>query len=252
MVPLSLAPTESDLHSWRRDLGAGFVSWTNGPEMFGTVTDGYWAGLTAIPAADMNIAVVDGNAPEHLAAAIEDIERVGAPATLVLAGAGLAHADALPARWTRVGEMPIMSADLSSLATGPDPRVRPATLRDAPAVAQILTGAFGLASSVTQATVDCILSARAGTTTWVLEDSGVVVSVVVSTRSGDSVGLWCMGTPPTYARRGYARALLSAVLDWAKNDGAVRGLLGATPAGYPLYAATGWQTVERWWIASSA
>lgn len=47
-------------------------------------------------------------------------------------------------------------------------------------------------------------------------------------RSG-RVSVWMMGTPARFARRGYA-------------------LLGATPAGQPLYEATGWRSVDEWQV----
>jgi predicted acetyltransferase len=61
-----------------------------------------------------------------------------------------------------------------------------------------------------------------------------------------------MATPPQHARRGYARALLAAVLHHAREDGATLGLLGATPAGFPLYDATGWSTHETWDLYTDA
>lgn len=36
------------------------------------------------------------------------------------------------------------------------------------------------------------------------------------------------------------------------RDGAEIGLLGATPAGLPLYEATGWRTVEQWRVFTNA
>jgi hypothetical protein len=51
---------------------------------------------------------------------------------------------------------------------------------------------------------------------------------------------WGMSTPPAHARRGYGRAVLDSVLAAGVADGARTGVLGATPAGLPLYEATGW------------
>lgn len=87
---------------------------------------------------------------------------------------------------------------------------------------------------------------------WLLEENGQAVSTVATCLVDDSVSLWAMGTPERFGRRGYARALLAAVLDRARKDGAKLGLLGATPAGQPLYEATGWRTVEDWQIFTNA
>jgi hypothetical protein len=42
------------------------------------------------------------------------------------------------------------------------------------------------------------------------------------------------------------------VLQLAYDDGATLGLLGATPAGLPLYEATGWRTEETWDLYTDA
>jgi GNAT superfamily N-acetyltransferase len=86
---------------------------------------------------------------------------------------------------------------------------------------------------------------------WLLEDPHPV-SCVLSGRVDDTVSLWAMATPPQFGRRGYGRALLDSVVSWAGTDGARIGLLGATPAGLPLYEHTGWTTVEHWHIWTNA
>jgi GNAT superfamily N-acetyltransferase len=86
----------------------------------------------------------------------------------------------------------------------------------------------------------------------VLEDNGDAVSTVLTARVEDTVSLWRMATPPRFARRGHGRALLRAVLHWAAEDGAAVGLLGATPAGEPLYRTTGWSVIESWNICLNA
>jgi GNAT superfamily N-acetyltransferase len=71
-------------------------------------------------------------------------------------------------------------------------------------------------------------------------------------RVRETPSIWAMSTPPAFARRGYARALLASVLDWAKTDGATVGLLGATEPGFPLYESTGWTTFEEWQLYVNA
>jgi len=46
--------------------------------------------------------------------------------------------------------------------------------------------------------------------------------------------------------------LLADVLARARLEGASIGLLGATPAGRPLYDATGWTTLEEWQLFLSS
>ena len=109
-----------------------------------------------------------------------------------------------------------------------------------------MSEAFGLDPEVTVAMAAPLGRPEAGAVFWLLEEDGIARSAVVSCRVDDAVTVWCMSTPPAFARRGYGRALLSTVLDDARGDGATIGLPGATPAGFPLYASTGWRTVEGW------
>ncbi len=46
--------------------------------------------------------------------------------------------------------------------------------------------------------------------------------------------------------QGFGRAVLAHSLLEAMSEGATIGLLGATPAGKPLYDRTGWTTLENW------
>ncbi|MEP6816945.1 MAG: GNAT family N-acetyltransferase [Marmoricola sp.] len=87
---------------------------------------------------------------------------------------------------------------------------------------------------------------------WLLEVDIEAVSTVTTCRVQDTVSVWCMATPTRHARRGYGKALLASVQESAHQDGAVLGLLGATPAGLPLYDATGWQTQETWDLYTGA
>ena len=87
---------------------------------------------------------------------------------------------------------------------------------------------------------------------WLLEDDGDAVSALISGHVDDGVSIWAMSTPARCARRGYGRALLGSVLAHARADGARLGMLGATPAGQPLYEATGWRTVEEWELVTNA
>jgi GNAT superfamily N-acetyltransferase len=91
-----------------------------------------------------------------------------------------------------------------------------------------------------------------GLSLWILEQDGMGVSMVATHRDGASVSVWAMGTPARFGRRGYGRALLAHVLHEARQDGARQGLLGATPAGFPLYDATGWHTFDEWQIFTNA
>ncbi|MCW2498692.1 MAG: hypothetical protein JWN87_368 [Frankiales bacterium] len=209
------------------------------------VEPGWFVALSGLPDPDANLALVHHDDPAALAAVLREVERVGAPAAVILAGDGTALAARLPAGWDHVGAMPFMTLALASAAVAADPRVRPAGTADGDAVVALFGAAFGLAPEVAEM-IRPLIHAGAPTRVWLLEDDGQPVSAVVAGRVGDVETIWCMSTPQHFARRGYGRALLNAVLAAAKAEGATVALLGATEAGFPLYDATGWQTVEPW------
>ena len=243
-------PTAEDLHRWRRQMFAGISEWARRPGMIGTVDKGHCALLTGLPTPDFNVVLVDSADQTALDAALADIDAVGAPALLAFAAEGIVHAEGLPAAWQLVGQMPIMAIELQTGRTA-DPRVRRAAADDVAAVAGAWAAAYGFDEVMAADAAELIVSSGPASRSWLLEDDGHVVSVVVSTHVEDTVCIWVMATPPQFARRGYGRALIETVLADAADYGARLALLGATEAGYPLYESTGWRTVEPWSIAVS-
>jgi GNAT superfamily N-acetyltransferase len=216
------------------------------------VEPGWWLTLSGAPSPDVNMVLVHERDEATLGRALDRIAAMRCPALLMLAGDGVALAEAVPAGWDRVGAMPIMSLDVAGAPTRPDPRVRQAGPDDVEVVKELIAEAYGIDRDVVALMTRHIVDGDGTLRTWLLEDDGAAVSTVMTGRVQDSVSLWCMGTPGRFSRRGHGRAILGAVLDWAAADGATTGLLGATPAGLPLYAATGWQVVEEWEIYLNA
>ncbi len=208
------------------------------------VRPGWWLALSGLPSADMNMALIHDPDEPALAQVMARVDEVGCPTLLMLAGGAAELADRLPAQWSAVGAMPIMTSHLT--ATAADPRVRQAGSDDTGVISRLMSEAFGIDPGEIQVIVSHVLRDPGRTMLWLLEDEGEPVSTVLTCRIEDTVSLWCMATPPQFARRGYGRALLGAVLGWAARDGATVGLLGATPAGEPLYRATGWTVAESW------
>ena len=142
--------------------------------------------------------------------------------------------------------MPFMRADIPETSRRHDPRVRRGGTDDLDAVSGMLGDVFAMTAEVAAIPLHPVLDPHADITTWVLEDRGEPVSTVMSCQVGDAITLWCMATPQRFTRRGFARALLADLMARAGDDGARAGLLGATPAGKPVYDATGWTSVEAW------
>lgn len=214
---------------------------------------GWWAVITGGPGADANMVLIHDDDEEQLAQLTGLVRREKIPALLMLAGDGIALSAKMTDEWEHAGSMPVMSLQVGAAAGTPDARVRQATAGDTETVIQLIVDAYELDPEVAAVFVRPVLEAPAPVLRyWILEEDGIAVSTVLSGRIDETVSLWCMSTSPNHQRRGYGRALLSAVVDWARNDGATIGLLGATPAGYPLYEATGWSTFEEWQLYVNA
>ena len=210
------------------------------------VTTQSWVSLAGAPTPDVNLALVHDGDADTLAAVLEAIAEVGCPTLLMLAGRATAQANTLGPAWVSAGSMPFMRADITATSRRRDPRVRRAGRDDLDAVSAMLGDAFAMTAEVAAVPLHPVLDPQADMTTWVLEDQGEPVSTVMSCQVDDAITLWCMATPQRFTRRGFARALLADLMARAEADGVRVGLLGATPAGKPLYDATGWTTVEAW------
>jgi len=239
----------SELSRRRRQMGEALAGWSGVPGAEHSVGAGSWTFLSTLPSADVNFALVHGSDPKDLHVVVDRINEVSVPAMVFLTGDGLALAESLGAGWSHVGSMPFMIADVAATPQQLDPRVRRATTEDRSAVVGLMADAFGMPVEAIEPIVDAsLVGPEGGMIVWLLEHEGQAVSTVVSGRAGDAITLWCMATPERFARRGFARALLASTMARATSDGAQVGLLGATPAGKPLYDATGWSTLEDWEI----
>lgn len=232
----------------RTHMGRAISGWAAVPGAVAEVTDSHWLLLTGAPSADVNLVLVHSADERLLQEALATVERVGAPALVCLAGDAAQRP--MPPAWKAVGTMPFMAADLAAVPLAVDRRVRLAGPDDLDVTVALLADAYGMDAAIARIAVGPVLDGSTQRLSdmryWLLVEDGVAVSVVLDARAGEAVTLWCMGTPERFARRGYARALLGHVLHAARQDGLRTGLLGATPAGKPLYDATGWRTLEEW------
>jgi GNAT superfamily N-acetyltransferase len=179
-----------------------------------------------------------------LANVLRQVHDSGIPTLVMLAGAG--RGSELGTGWQHVGDMPFMAFVLTGTQLRPDGRVRQAGVDDFDVVSELVASSFGLTQEVGDVVAGILELGDAAGKIWLLIDDALAVSTVLTSIVDDAVCVWCMGTPERFARRGYGRALLVDVLRRAKLERARIGLLGATPAGKPLYDATGWTTLEEW------
>jgi len=233
----------------RRHMGEALAGWSSVSGCVHSVDAGSWVYLSGLPSPDVNMALVDGSDRSVLEDVVDRVDSVGAPTLVFFAGDGLPLARTMGDGWSHAGAAPFMTTTIASAPQLLDSRVRRATAEDRSAVVGLWTDAFGIPVEAIAPIFDAMLAdPHDPMSAWLLEHDGEAVSTVTTGRVGDAVTLWCMATPERFGRRGYARALLADTMARAASDGAEVGLLGATPAGKPLYDATGWTTLEDWEI----
>jgi ribosomal protein S18 acetylase RimI-like enzyme len=81
---------------------------------------------------------------------------------------------------------------------------------------------------------------------YVAELGGAGVATSFGVLVDDFVGVFNIGVPPRFRRRGYGRAATAAVLRDAYALGARTAFLHASPLGVPLYEAMGFAHAENW------
>jgi N-acetylglutamate synthase len=94
------------------------------------------------------------------------------------------------------------------------------------------------------------IAATPGLSIYLGRVAGQPVSTATSFRSGDSVGIFNVATPPTYRRSGYAAALTIRAARDAFDAGANFAWLQSSPLGNSLYRRIGFQQVETYTLLS--
>lgn len=242
----------NDLALRRTQMGGVCSALATGTDMEYQVEAGWWLVLTGAPSPDVNMALLHQRDSAALTEVLRRIAASACPAFVMLAGDATSLEGELPDEWEQVGTTPMMAADLATTPTAPDPRVRQAGPHDVETLTNLVAESYGMPREIAAITMGSVLGGGAGIRVWLLEEDGQVVSTVTTCRVEDSVSVWTMGTPVRFGRRGHGTALLGAVLDHARIDGAKIGLLTASPSGLPLYEATGWQVVDDWTVFTNS
>jgi GNAT superfamily N-acetyltransferase len=236
----------------RLAMGRALSNLANGTDFDGGVDEKSWRIITGIASPDWNMALVFGDDDAALDDLVARIAAKQAPCLVMFAADGISQAARLPGEYAEVGSMPVMQTRAPFANAQADPRARITGIGDAEAVLTSLCKAYGMDPEVSRPALLAAYVPEGDFEVWALEVDGEVVSSVWVFLDGDVVSVWAMATPPEHQRKGYGRALLGAVLANAQEAEATVGLLGATPDGFPLYAATGWETFEDWTIYTNA
>lgn len=151
-------------------------------------------------------------------------------------------------------EFPIMVRDDAPIEPGGNPDIevtRAAGAADAEANADVMASAFSMPKESAQRAVPASFTNGPGADVYIARLHGEAVGSVTLTHHGDTSGIWAMGTSAQLQRGGIGLRLLSTAIAQARERGARRFFLGATPAGYRLYEKLGFQDIcaTRVWVS---
>lgn len=244
-----MEPTAASLWHLAGEAVALYFRGAPGGEARLTPTD--WLALSGEPVGDFNYALVD-RGPEAADRLFEYARRIEAralPATVFLPGRvadelapvardlGLQHAGKVPLMtYQPNGSQPAATTyQVEQVADE-------AGLR---AANRVLADAFAIPLAATDRAVGPELLDGPGWALFLARQDGRPVSTVATIRTGNTVGVWSMGTAPEQQRRGAGRALLEEVIVRHRQAGATSFYLLATEAGKPLYRSIGFRTLDE-------
>ena len=209
------------------------------------------------PVADMNMLIVGAGAdPGHFREMASGcLDRELPFLVLIFPEAG----DALDAIAAELGlvyavDFPMMVRDDLPLEPQGNPDVdvsRASGAADADANADVMVSAYSMPKESVLKALPASLLETPGADVYIARIDGETVGSVTLTYHGDTTGIWAMGTDTARQRGGIGMRLLSTAMVEARNSGARRFFLGATPAGYRLYEKLGFQDVcaARVWVS---
>jgi hypothetical protein len=121
---------------------------------------------------------------------------------------------------------------------------------DAAVHAIALARGFGVPSEPFLQLMTPALLEKAGMRCYVGEADGDIVTTGLGITLPPFVGVWNIATVPEQRRRGYGAAVTARAIADGFRAGASWSFLQSSPAGYAVYSALGFRTLERWesWI----
>ena len=233
----------------RRTLGGAARLWSS-PEHH-AVSSEWWVALSGEKSVTYNVACCQSADADVLTErCLRPVLDLGRPATIMLAGPGLATAQTLAdLGWVTVAALPLMVLAAPSRSDD-DPTVRHLLRQDLPAARELLADSYGLdPSSAAAAIPDRALdSDELGV--WGLFDLDRLVACVTTVIEDGRVVVWSMATRAESQKRGYGRRLLDSVLARQSESAGAGSLLQSSAAGESLYRSVGYEVVEYWQVWS--
>jgi len=213
--------------------------------------------LSNEPVADMNMLVVGAGADHKRFAAMVNgcMDRQLPVLVLIFPEAGIAI-DEIAAKLglQYAVDFPMMVRDDLPLEPSGNPDVnvsRAIDGTDCDGSADVMASAYSMAKSSVLRALPPSLLETPGADVFIARIDGEAVGSVTLTYHGETCGIWAMGTKSTLQRGGIGLRLLSTAMCEARQQGARRFFLGATPAGFRLYESLGFRTVcsARVWVS---
>jgi N-acetylglutamate synthase len=125
-------------------------------------------------------------------------------------------------------------------------RVRTATAADHQVFLEVLSSGFGVPPEMFGPLASAALLDAPGFAAYLGEEDGVPVASGLGVLGAGHVGVFNIATVPRSQRRGYGRAMTTAVLRDGYAAGADTAFLHPTAAGLPVYESLGFRTAEHW------
>jgi len=230
----------------RSIVGAAARLWAS-PEHL-EVAPNWWIALSGEHGVAYNVAFTQSGDPAVLSEqCLAPILELGCPATIMLAGPGLAVAQALAdVGWVCVGAPPLMGLRPPIEPVGRDAAVRELTVDEVPLARELVRETYGLDGASSSAAVPDHAATSPDMAVWGLFDAGRLVSCTTTVLEQGQVVVWSMATAKASRRRGYGRRLLLGALAAHFGDGATGSLLHASTMAEGLYRSLGFETLEHW------
>jgi ribosomal protein S18 acetylase RimI-like enzyme len=233
----------------RRTLGGAARLWAS-PEHH-AVSSEWWVALSGEKSVTYNVACCQSADADVLTdRCLQPVLDLGRPATIMLAGPGLATAQTLAdLGWVTVAALPLMVLTAPS-KSGDDAAVRHLSRQDLSAARELLADNYGLDPSSAAAAIPDRALESDDMGVWGLFDLDRLVACVTTVIEDRRVVVWSMATRTESQKRGYGRRLLDSVLVRQFAAGVAGSLLQSSAAGESLYRSVGYQVAEYWQVWS--
>lgn len=152
----------------------------------------------------------------------------------------------------REDDIPLMRLDGEPRGEHSDGlRMRRLAPEGAPLHGRIAAAGFGVPEEVLEPFVAPGIASRPEIRYYVGEIGGEPVVTGMGLLVDGRLGVWDIGTPPEHRRHGYGSAITAAIVRDGLTRGAEWAWLQSSPAGAPVYARLGFETVATWecWVA---